>query len=148
MLLQFEEWIIISNYALNFIIFNIRLVVYSSSILSQLYPSSPTVSTFSGEDASCHLWFCASLILFRLLIFLCVCSALSCPFPLFAITFFLLLPLWAPMVLWQGHCSQHRLSWHRLGSTPFWALRWTSCYRWLRQQNLFLIIINSAGFLR
>lgn len=74
MLLQFEEWIIISNYALNFIIFNIRLVVYSSSILSQLYPSSPTVSTFSGECASCHLWFCASLLFCFVCLSFCVCA--------------------------------------------------------------------------
>lgn len=108
----------------------------------------PLCQLFSGEDASCHLWFCASLlfICFVCLSF-CVCAM---PFLVLSIVwyhFFLLLPLWAPMVLWQGHCSQHCFSWHRLGPTPFWALKWRSCYRWLRQQNLFLIIISSAGFL-
>lgn len=94
MLLQFKERIIRSNYALNFIIFNITLVVFSSSILPQLYPSSPTVSTFSGESASRCLWFCASLLdflcayLLPFFVFCFVCSDLSCPSPWLGITFF------------------------------------------------------------
>lgn len=36
------------NYALNFI-FNIRLAAFSSSVLSQLYPSSLTMPTFSAQ---------------------------------------------------------------------------------------------------
>lgn len=64
-----KEWAIIWNYALNFI-FNISLAAFSSSILSQLYPSSPTVPTFSADSTSCHLWFCSSMLYhFCLLIF-------------------------------------------------------------------------------
>lgn len=107
MLLQFKERIIISNYALNSIIFNITLAVFSSSILSQLYPSSPTVSTFPRESAPHHLWFCASLLyflfayLFPFFVFYVVCSDFSCPSPWLGITFFLL-PLSAPTMLGSG----------------------------------------------
>lgn len=72
MLFQFKDHIIISNYALNFIIFNIMLTVFSS-VLSQLHLSSLSVSTFSGESASHHLWVWASLFCFWFIsFFFCV----------------------------------------------------------------------------
>jgi len=93
-LLQFSEQITRLNYALNFMIFDITLAVSSSSILSQLYQSSPTVATCSGENASHHLCFCASLLYFlfahllHFFIFCFVCSDLSCPSPWLGIAFF------------------------------------------------------------
>lgn len=76
-LFQFKDHIIKSNYALNFIIFNVMLAVFSSSVLPQLYPSSLTVSSFSGESAAHHLWvwaslFCFDFFFFNLILFLCV----------------------------------------------------------------------------
>lgn len=103
---QSKDHIMTSNNALKFIIFDM-LTVFSSSVLSQLYPSSPIVSTFSGESASHHLWVWASLFYFLFILFF---------FCVFCFT-----------MLWQRHCNQHCLSWHKLGPNAFWSLRWRSC---------------------
>lgn len=95
-LFQFKHHIIKSNYALNFIIFNIMLAIFSSSVLSQLYPSSLTVSTFSGGSASHHLWDLAFLFYF-------LAHSLLVLFTM----------------LWQRHCNQHCFSWHKLGPNAF-----------------------------
>lgn len=67
---QFEDHIIKSNYALNFIIFDIMLAV---SFFCMLCPSSLSVSTFPGESASHHLWVWASLFYFLFISFFFFC---------------------------------------------------------------------------
>lgn len=120
-LFRFKDHIIESNYALNFIIFNIMLAVFSSSVLSQLYPSSLTVSTFSGGSASHHLWDLAFL------------------FYSLSHSFLVLFTM-----LWQRHCNQHCFSWHKLGPNAL-VTGVRKLLPLTEARKPYLIIANSAG---